>query len=529
MSSPITPKRPLPATEDLESIHSPQSSPRKPLSPKKPRTLPSSINGLPVEKQDRSPYKSPSKTLSQQNQPTTATTRRNLIQAFEAGEEEMLSSPLAKCLENVEKEILEGPNALQTLSSTKISSSVVEEPKSGTHQKIAKLTPRIVNLVCLLAKKEANARSFLPLDVEKWNTQASQLNAAENRTEAFRAWELAAAGAYHMPKRQKQILESLTIQQFEAGQFRDALLNCDALDALFPQDLSPALLIRGFCHLKLKNYEKCYQSFMEAIKKGESLSDEEEKRVTEDEWATHFDLIEKSLDALQTAKQDVLGDRNLTLGILAVIYKLQCVSNKYDEAIDTLEEQEEMLPGTTLFSQAFCYIFLELHEESIELFKSTLQRRHEIPRQTFKDLISAALALKNLSEGAADLLNISKEYCLWALLEAKDPKEQEEALEVKYDCGFLLEQYEDAIATAQTLENLKPSSPAPLLFQALCFHKQEDHKNVIRVLKKALKLKNHLPKLDQDLLNGCVMALNFAGQYGLAEQYLEWANAQENS
>lgn len=530
MSSPIkgpAPKRPISATEDIEVINSPQNSPRKPLSPKKPRTLTSSINGLPIEKQDHSPYKSPSKALSQLHTPATAQTRRNLIHAFETTEKESPSSSSLKSLENVEDENLEEAFVLQTPSSLNRETipSLLEKTKTITAQPAS----RMVNLFSFLTKREENPRSFLPLDVEKWDTQASKLNAAENRTEAFRAWELAAAGAYHMPKRQKQILESLTIKQLEAGQYRDALLNCEVIDSLFPQDLTPALLIRGFCHLKLKNYEKCYQSFMEAIKKGESISEEEHKRITGDEWKVHTQLIEKSLDVLQTAKREVSENRDLTLNVLQLIYTLQCANDKYNEAIDTLEEQEEILPGTTLISQAFCYIYLEMHEDSLELFKSTLQRRQEVPRQTFRDLISAAAAVKNLSQGEADTLKISKEYCSWALHEAREEKEREEALELKYECEFLLEQYEDALATAQIVETLKPSSPTYLILQALCYFKLENPGEVTRLLEKALQFKDTLPMLDRDILIDCVMALNFAGQYALAEQYFEWANALKTS
>jgi tetratricopeptide (TPR) repeat protein len=531
MSSPIkgpAPKRFSSEREEIEVISSPQISPRKPIrSPKKPRTLTSSINGLPVEKQDLSPYKSPSKTISQTHLPTASYPRRNLIHAFDAAEKEPPRSSLLNSLVSVEEEILNEAVVLQTPSSpkTEIIPSILEEPKPAA----AKPALRVINLFSLLTKREENARSFLPLDVEAWSREASNLNEKGNQTEAFRAWELAASGAYHMPKRQKEILVSLAIQQLEAGQYRDAILNCEVIDSLFPQDLTPALLIRGLCHLKLKNYEKCYQSFMEAIKKDESQSEEEQKRISEDEWKIYYNLIEKSIHSLQIAKQDVAGNRDLILNFLELIYELQCANDKIQEALSTLEEQEEMLPGSTLMAQAFCYHYLELYEESLEFFKSTLQRRHEIPLPSFINLISAAAALKSMDQSDADILELSKEYCSWALLEAAEKEEQEEALTMKYDCQFFLKQYWDAIATAQTLRALNPKSPSYLISQAFCYFKLEHAEEGTRLLEKALQFKESLQTLDREILNDCVMALNFARQYTLAEQYLEWAGALKTS
>jgi tetratricopeptide (TPR) repeat protein len=496
-------KRPLSATEDIEVINSPQNSPRK------LGTRDSTLNGMPVEKQDHSLYKSPSEILSQQQPPAAASSvRRNLFHAFEDAEKENLSSSLMTNADSLKKEILD---ELPVLLETEIQASHVVEEKPIPTKKVRNPFPPMINLGHFIKKRVENGRFSFPLDVEKWSAQAS------NFSEAFRSWELASVGAHHTPKRQKEILESLANRQLNAGRYRDALVTCKVIDGLFPLALTTQFLIEGLCYLKLKNYKKGCESLEKAEEKY-STSPVEEHPLTDAERTTHSELISRGMEILKIVKDEVSWDKPLLRDILETLSLLQIRCDEIEDAIDTLQEKEDFFPGSGLLSRAALHFRRGEFDESHNLFKLALQKKSENPDEKFRILINAACMTYVTSEKKAEIFQLSKEYSRWALSKADKEEEKDEALEAKFNCEFSLKEYREALATAQTLRTLKLF---PQVCAALCHFKLQQAPEGIQLLKDALPFRTTLRELDPEIVNECVLALKSAGEHSLADQYLQ--------
>lgn len=512
MSSPIkgsAPKRPLSATEDIEVINSPQSSPRKPLTPKKPRSQDSLLNGLPVEKQDHSPYKSPLEIISQQQPPAAASSvKRNLFHAFEDAEKENISSSLMTNAESLKKEILD---ELPALPETEIQAFHVVEEKPTPTKKARNPSLPIINLGHFIKKRVENGRFSFPLDVEKWSAQAS------NFSEAFRSLELASVGAHHTPKRQKEILESLAIRQLNAGRYRDALVTCKVIDGLFPLTLTVQLLVEGLCYLKLKNYKKGCESLEKADEKY-TASPVEEHPLTDAERNTHSGLISLGIEILKIVKDEVSWDKPLLRDILETLSLLQFRCGEIEDAIDTLQEKEDFFPGSGLLSRADLHFRQGEFDESLNLFKLAMQKKNENPDEKFRILIKAAHMTYVTSEEKAEIFQLSKEYARWALSKAEQEEEKQEAFEVKFNCEFSLREYREALATAQTLRTLKSFNQ---VCAALCHFELQQAPEGIQLLKDALPFRTTLRELHLEVFNACVLALRNAGEHSLADQYLQ--------
>lgn len=494
MSSPIkgqTSKRPLSEMSEKENLISLTNSPQKPSpSPKKGRTvLAPSINGLPVEKQVQSPSK---------------LAPRRLIELFEESEPSHAKHDLIPAHFQAELAIAEDIEPIQ------IFKKILPAPTNW-------------NITHLLAQREERLAP-LRFNVNYWNEQATR---QETASEILRCMSLAVAGANHNPKEQKKLLESLAIKQLASEKYNDTLATCDQIDRFFPEDFMSVLLIRGFCHLKLKNYENCCKYYRDAIEKSETLSSEEDENNTPTEWESHSNLISISIVALKAAKKSEQASRDLTLDFLELIYLLQCTNNQLDEAITTLEEQEELLPGSTMIEQGFCYCNLNLPEEGIEMFRSALETQSGIflKPDPFIFLIAAARELKDQARSLneTDLLHLAVGYCNWALLQQKDRNEQEEALILKYECETILKHYPQALATVQSIEALVPKKPYYLIFQALCHFKLHQPEEATELLKKALESKSSITQIDVNTLSVCSHELFVTGQRSLSKSYVDWA------
>ncbi|MBS0649183.1 MAG: hypothetical protein JSS10_08180 [Verrucomicrobia bacterium] len=525
MSSPIkgpASKRPLSATEDLEAIHSPQSSPRKPLTPKKSRNQDSLLNGLPVEKQDYSPYKSPSEIVSQLHQATAAPLRRNLMKAFEAAEKENFCLPLITSEQSLKEEIFEEPPVLNLpiLSEKDMQTSLLVEEKPISSKKACRPSPPIVNLGHFIQKRVENARFSFPLDVEKWSAQASELYKQENLenfSEAFRSWELASVGAHHTPKRQKEILESLAVCQLNAGRYRDALVTCKMIDGLFPLALTTQFLIEGLCYFKLKNYKKGCESLEKAEEKY-SASPVEERPLTDAEQTTHGELISRGMEILKIVKDEVTWDKPLLRDILETLSLLQIRCDEIEDAIDTLQEKEDFFPGSGLLSRAALHFRRGEFDESHNLFKLALQKKSENPDEKFRILIKAAHMTYVTSEEKAEIFQLSREYASWALSIAEQEEEKQGAFLVKFNCEFFLKEYRAALATAQKLRTLESFSQ---VCAALCHFQLQQAPEGIQLLKDALPFKTTLREIHLEVFKECVLALRSAGEHSLADEYLQ--------
>lgn len=528
----VSPIKGSPLKRSTDELKTPPASPHKPLpSPSKKARFETSINGLSVE--PISPHQSPHKRLNQApenlaEKPSIA--RRNLNPLF----------------------LNEGVKSACAVAQTFL---LRRKSSRSLEKNIAK---------GILIRTSTKGHLFL--DAGYWKVQAEKLakeqiekgTATENEAcegiheinhEILRSLHLAFA-AEKDPKCRLKLLGHLIFKQIEMEDYGSLAISCDDYDRLlqillknkltdagnkfqeifitqplitahYPKECADILLLKGLCALQACNFPDAVKIYNEAIKKCYMISIPE---IHDDD---HIYLLKISIIRLTIALIPAEKNDQLSLELLKLISGLQYLTGQIENALSTLQAQEELDPGSTLLRQGALCFRLERIDDAVEALTEALDYRYRYTTESFQDLLSLALKLQSVgveinSEG---MLRLSLEYFDWILSRPLDLGQRKHILTLKYQTCVLLKDYTAAIALRRFLRHLDPHNPAHLIFEAECCFKLGRTEQAVQLLREAYDLRINLsPEITESLLERVLDLISDDGSEDVVQAYTNWIN-----